>query len=166
MAKRPLYPADVTRKHQELPSDTQHRNSDEKLEAADALQKHWEEDQSFKAVAEHDNISVGETTVARAYWQFFGPTDEDLTFVELGEKYADPTVEDADWSDGLNEYLEARKNDRLDEFKRARQSHQSQTDDDTTATPLNARELEIAREYYQRGVDDTLDDLGVDPEDA
>lgn len=164
MAKRPIYPKDISRKYRELPDHHSSRTTDEKLHAADALEQYWSEDQSFSAIEDRDDVHVESTTISRAYLDFFGPEDEDLTFRELGEKYAEDENED-DWSEALNDYLRARKHDRLDEFKRARESIQRQQESEDVPTPLNARELEIASDYYQRGVQDTLDELGVNQDD-
>ncbi len=158
MAKRPYYPQNINRKYRELPNDHPRRNTDSKQEAADALEQYWHEDQSFQAISERDDVDVGATTISRVWRDFFGPDDEDLTFYELGQKYQ---TENDDDESALNEYLRARKNGRLEDFKRARTSRQRQADDDDVPTPLNARELEIAREYFERGMQAAQDESDV-----
>jgi len=165
MAKRPTYPSKITRKYQDtLPEDQPHRATPEKLAAANHLETDWTDTTTFKQIAEQ--AGVGDTTVARAFEQFFGPSDEDHTFYELGEKYRDPE-KDEEWTDGLNKYLQARKDGRLDEFKTARNrqsSRETTSNGDEEPTPQNARELELCRLFYDRGVEDTLDQLGIDPD--
>jgi len=150
MAKRPCYPGDITRRYDELPEDHPRRTTDEKLEAAFILEKHWDDQTSFKDLAERDEVSVSSYTISRTWRDFFGPTDEDYTFYELGKKYK---KRDEDVDTALNEYLAARKNDRLDEFRAARSLSKSEDNEKTVVVPQTARELEIAQWYYQRGVE-------------
>jgi len=158
MAKRPTYPTHIDRKHKELPDNHPRRTTGKKLEAAQALEEHWSDLESFKGIEQQPGVTVDSSTISRVWRDFFGPEDEELTFWELGEKYAGP---DETPEDALNEYLRARKHDRVADFKQARTTRQRQEDDDAP-TPLNARELEIAQDYYQRGVRDTLSELGVE----
>ena len=149
MAKRPCYPASIVRRYEELPESHHRRTTPQKLEAANVLENHWNEQTSFKDLAERDDVDVSSFTISRTWRDFFGPEDEDLTFYELGEKYK---KKDEDVDTALNEYLDARKNDRLDDFKTARSV--SSVGGESSVKPQTPRELEIAQWYYQKGVED------------
>ncbi len=149
MAKRPCYPGDITRRYDELPEDHPRRTTDEKLEAAFILEKHWDDQTSFKDLAERDEVSVSSYTISRTWRDFFGPTDEDYTFYELGKNVQEERRRCRYGVKRVPCRTEERPVGRVQSCSKLIQVRGQRKNQ--WSFPETARELEIAQWYYQRG---------------
>ena len=143
MGKRKHYPSQIHRKFQKLPETSTHQNTQTKLEAADLIEEHWDEDATFKSISELDNAPSAKT-IRRAWEDYFGPIDDERTFTELKEEFG-----------STDAYFEAKENGRLNDEGQPKPDSDSVIE--ANGGPLSDREQRIGKFYYELGFEDGLE---------